>query len=289
VTPHPLKAIAMMLVAMAVLPLIDVFAKCMGQNGIPIVQMVWARFFFGALLTLPLAFQVEGSNIFMPNRPFFQTARAAFLIVGTLCFFAALRFLPIADTLAIYFVQPILVTALSPFLLGEKVGLRRWGMVALGFVGVLTIIRPGFNDLNPGVFLAFGAGLCAASYLILTRRMTGTVNAMVTSFQTSFIGAIPLTLALPFIWVDLNFWQWLMFFGIGFFAILGHYLITRAYDFAEASMLSPISYTEMINAVICGWVFFGDFPDIWTFVGVAILMTCAFYISLRERQLRLAI
>jgi drug/metabolite transporter (DMT)-like permease len=116
--------------------------------------------------------------------------------------------------------------------------------------------------------------------------MTGAVNAMVTSFQTSFIGAIALSATVPFLWVGLQNTQWMMMFGLGFFAILGHYLVAKAYDLAEASLLSPISYTEMINAVVCGWIFFGDFPDQWTFFGVAILMGCAFYISLHERRVK---
>jgi drug/metabolite transporter (DMT)-like permease len=281
------KAIALILAAMAILPIIDVFAKFLGQQNIPVVQMVWARFFFGAIFTLPLALKVGGPEIFTPTHPLHQSGRAAFLILGTIFFFWSLKYLPIADTLAIYFVQPILVTALSPFLLGEKVGIRRWVTVALGFIGVLIIIRPGLKELNLGVFLAFGAGLCSASYLLLTRRMTGSVNAMVTSFQTSFIGAIPLTLALPFLWVSITTVQFAMLLGIGFIAILGHYMITRAYDLAEASLLSPLGYTEMINAVICGYVFFGDFPDAWTFVGVTILIGCAFYISMRERHTKI--
>jgi drug/metabolite transporter (DMT)-like permease len=286
VTPHPLKAIVLMLTAMAVLPLIDVFAKFLSQQGIPILQLVWARFFFGAVLTLPFALQVEGPRLFQPSHPWMQFFRAVLLILGTAFFFLALRYLPIADTLAIYFIQPILVTALSPFLLGENVGPRRWATVALGFIGVLIIIRPGFKDLNPGVIFAFSAGLCSAFYLILTRKMTGAVNAMVTSFQTSFIGAIALSATVPFLWVGLQNTQWMMMFGLGFFAILGHYLVAKAYDLAEASLLSPISYTEMINAVVCGWIFFGDFPDQWTFFGVAILMGCAFYISLHERRVK---
>jgi drug/metabolite transporter (DMT)-like permease len=284
VTPQPLKAIILMLMAMAVLPLIDVFAKFLGQQGVPIIQLVWARFFFGALLTLPFALQVAGPRLFIPSHPKMQFSRAILLILGTAFFFWALKYLPIADTLAIYFIQPILVTALSPFLLGERVGPRRWAMVALGFVAVLIIIRPGFKELNPGVILAFSAGLCSAFYLILTRMMTGAVNAMVTSFQTSFLGTIPLLVALPFVWVSIDTTQWAMLFGLGFCAILGHYLVAKAYDMAEASMLSPISYTEMINAVFCGWLFFGDFPDTWTFIGVGILIGCAFYISVRERE-----
>jgi drug/metabolite transporter (DMT)-like permease len=280
-----LKAIALMLAAMAILPIIDVFAKFLGQQNIPVVQMVWARFFFGAIFTLPFALKLGGPQIFRPSHPAHQSSRAAFLILGTICFFWSLKYLPIADTLAIYFVQPILITALSPFLLGEKVGIRRWTTVALGFIGVLIIIRPGFKELNLGVFLAFGAGLCSASYILLTRRMTGSVNAMITSFQTCFIGAIPLTLALPFVWARVDIPQFAMLIGVGFIAILGHYMITRAYDLAEASLLSPLGYTEMINAVVCGYVFFGDFPDRYTFLGVSILMGCAFNISMRERRL----
>jgi drug/metabolite transporter (DMT)-like permease len=283
-----LKAIALMLAAMAILPIIDVFAKFLGQQNLPVVQMVWASFFFGAIFTLPFAFKIAGPQIFRPSHPLHQSGRAAFLILGTICFFWSLKYLPIADTLAIYFVQPILVTALSPFLLGEKVGIRRWFTVVLGFIGVLIIIRPGLKELNPGVILAFGAGLNSASYILLTRRMTGSVNAMVTSFQTCFIGAIPLTLALPFIWAGVDTKQFAMLLGIGLIAILGHYMITRAYDMAEASLLSPLGYTEMINAVVCGYIFFGDFPDNYTFFGVTILIGCAIYISIRERQTQTA-
>jgi drug/metabolite transporter (DMT)-like permease len=274
-----------MLTAMAILPLIDVFAKFLSQQGVAIFQLVWARFFFGSLLTLPFAVQVGGAKIFQPSHPQMQFWRATLLILGTAFFFLGLKYLPIADTLAIYFIQPILVTALSPFLLGEKVGMQRWTMVVLGFIGVLIIIRPGFKELNPGVFFALSSGLCSAFYLMLTRKLTGSVNAMVTSFQTSLIGAIPLTLALPFFWSDVSATQWAMMFGLGLSAIVGHYLVAKAYDLAEASLLSPFSYTEMINAVFLGWLFFGDFPDFWTFVGVGILIGCALYISVRERQL----
>jgi drug/metabolite transporter (DMT)-like permease len=283
--PKTLKAIALIISAMAILPLIDVCAKYLGQQGIPVFQMVWGRFFFGAVFTLPFALKVAGPAVFRPSHPMLQSSRAGLLIMGTACFFWALKYLPIADTLAIYFVQPILITALSPLVLGERVDLRRWLMVLLGFVGVLIIIRPGFQQLNPGVFFALGAGTMSALYILLTRHLTGSVSPIVTTFQTSLIGAIVLTLSMPWIWTrpDLN--QWLLLAALGFFAILGHYFITKAYNYGEASLLSPLGYTEMVTAVLFGWYFFGDFPDHWTFVGVAILMGCAIYISLRERKL----
>jgi drug/metabolite transporter (DMT)-like permease len=272
-----------MVFAMAVIPMIDVFAKFLGQQGLPIPQLVWARFLFGALFTLPFAWRVDRAKIFRPTHPAHQTARAALLILGTCFFFWALKYLPIADTLSIYFIQPILVTALSPLILKEHVGPHRWACVALGFVGVVIIIRPGFQEFNIGMVLALCAGLCSAFYLMLTRSLTGSVNAMVTTFQTSAIGAIALTLAVPFMWTEPSLNQWLMLVGIGFFAIVGHYFITRAYDMGEASLISPLGYLEMVTAVLLGWYFFDNFPDGWTFLGVAILICCAIYISVRER------
>lgn len=279
---HALKGIGLVLVAMAILPFIDVYAKYLGQQGIPVWQMVWGRFLFGALFTLPFALQKAGASALRPVNPVFNAARASFLIIGTACFFQALKYLPIADTLAIYFIQPILITALSPLLLREQVGLRRWITVFVGFAGVLTIIRPGLHAFNPGVVYALGAGLSSAFYILVTRHLTGKADAIVTTFQTSAMGAVALSFTAPSYWVAPTNDQWLMLVLLGLIAIAGHYLITRAYDFAEASLLSPFNYTEMIMAVAAGWYFFGDFPDLWTFVGVAILISCAIYISWRE-------
>ena len=270
--------------AMAVIPMIDVFAKFLGQQGLPIPQLVWARFFFGAVFTLPFAWGVEKASILRPTHPMHQSARAALLIFGTCFFFWALKYLPIADTLAIYFIQPILVTALSPFILKEKVGPHRWACVFFGFIGVLIIIRPGFQEFNIGMLFAICAGLCSAFYLLLTRSLTGSVNAMVTTFQTSAIGAVVLSLAMPAMWTPPDVTQWLMLVGIGFFAIVGHYFITLAYDMGEASLISPLGYLEMVTAVLLGWYFFDNFPDRWTLLGVTILIACAIYISVRERK-----
>jgi drug/metabolite transporter (DMT)-like permease len=282
--PQTMKAIALILMAMAILPLIDVCAKYLGQQGIPVFQMVWGRFFFGSAFTLLFALKVAGTAAVMPSHPWLQSSRAALLILGTACFFWALRYLPIADTLAIYFVQPILITALSPLLLGERVDMRRWIMVFVGFIGVLVIIRPGFQSLNPGVFFALGAGVSSSLYILLTRHLTGTISPVVTTFQTNIIGALALTAAMPLIWQTVSLNQWLLLGALGFFAILGHYFITKAYNFAEASLLSPLGYAEMVSAVFFGWYFFGDFPDLWTFAGVTILIGCALYISWKERS-----
>ncbi len=131
---HPLLGIGLMLTAMAVLPFLDVIAKHLGQQGMPVLQIVWARLFFGTLFTLPFALKLQGPKGLIPNMPVMHTVRACFLMSATGFFFAGLTFLPIADTLAIFFVQPLIVTMLSPFVLGEQVGIRRWSAVIVGFI-----------------------------------------------------------------------------------------------------------------------------------------------------------
>lgn len=283
-----LRGVTLMLVAMTVLPLVDVCAKFLGEAGMPILQIVWARLFFGALFVLPLAWQVAGPRAFLPDRPGFHAARAAFLVGSTAMFVGALTFMPIADSLAIFFVQPLLITALSPLLLGEHVGPRRWAAVAVGFCGTLIIIRPGLQDFNPGMALAFAAGTCMALYMLITRRLARDENPVMTTFHTSAVGAAMTGLALPFLWQTPDAEQWMLLLLMAAVAVLGHFLIARAYTMGEASLLAPLVYTEMIMATLVGWWFFRDMPDGWTILGVSILIACAIYISIRERAVRVA-
>jgi len=287
-TSQPLIGIGLMLSAMAILPFLDVVAKFLGQQGVPILQIVWARLFFGTLMTLPFALSLAGARGLVPNMPAMHALRASFLIAATGFFFWGLTYLPIADCLSIFFVQPLIVTMLSPLVLGEQVGIRRWMAVIIGFIGTLIIIRPGFQELNPGVFMALAAGLSLAIYMLLTRRISGSAPAMVTTFYTSLMGAAIMSALVIFVWQPVSLEQWGLFALLSFFANGGHYLIVKAYDHAEASLLAPLAYTEMIMAVAAGWYFFGDFPDLWTFVGVGILIACAIYISIRETARNIA-
>ncbi|WP_295077586.1 DMT family transporter [Tabrizicola sp.] len=276
--------VALMLTAMAILPIIDVFAKKLGQAGMPILIVVWARALFGGLMTLPFALRAEGAQAFRPAQPLRQLARAVLLFGATFLFFEALKHLPIADALAIFFVNPLVIVILSALALRERVGPRRWAAVAVGFVGTLIIIRPGMVEVNPGTFLALGSGVALGTYLVLTRAMARGADAMVLNFQTSVVGAALMTLALPFLWIAPTPEQWAMLAALGVIATLGHVLITMAYEHGEASLLAPLAFTEIVMATILGWWFFADLPDRWTVLGVTILISSAIYISIRERQ-----
>jgi drug/metabolite transporter (DMT)-like permease len=279
----PLIGIALMLTAMVVLPCIDVIAKFMGRAGMPVLEIVWARLSFGALLTLPFAVRHCGARGLIPDRPGIHLLRAGLLMAATFFFFSALKLLPIADALAIFFVQPLVVTALSPLILKETVRPRRWVAVSVGFIGTLIIIRPGFGTLNPGSLMALASGTSLALYLLLTRRITGRNKAIVTTFHTNAIGGVMASALVILVWKTPTPVEWLQFVALAAIANIGHTCIVRAYDHAEASLLAPLAYTEMVTSTILGLIFFGDFPDAWTFTGVATLIACAIAISVPER------
>ena len=282
---HPLLGIALMVSAMLIFPYLDVCAKFLGQWGLPVIEIVWARLFFGMIVTAPILVAQEGFASLKPRDARINALRGFMLVISTMMFFGALKFLGVAETLSIYFVQPLFITALAPWVLKEKVGLNRWAAVAAGFIGVLIIIRPGFMQLNPGVFLALGSGFGSAITLLLTRKLAGNSSAIANTFYTSLFGSIFAGIILIPFWQTPSFHEFLVMLVMSVIGTTANFLTVLAMQFAEASLLAPFGYTEMINAVLGGWIFFGDFPDHWTFVGVAVLVSCALYISYRERNM----
>ena len=278
-----LIGIAFMLGAMASLPFIDVFAKILGAGGIPIVQIAFARMAFGTLTSLPFALRgaVGAGSVasLWPQQIGVHTLRAALLTAATFLFFSSLKTLPIADALAIFFVQPIIVTALGALILREAVDARRWGAVALGFVGILVILRPGMVAISAGSLLALGAGVALALNFLLSRWVAGGASAIAVIFQTNMIAAVALACLMPWAWTPPNPTEWAMLAALGAIASFGHFLILRAYDHAEASLLAPLAYSEMIMATILGWLVFDDFPDSYTFAGVGILIAAGLVLA----------
>ena len=184
----------------------------------------------------------------MPDLPILHAPRAVLIVASTAFFFLALGYLPIADTLAIYFVQPLIVTLLAPLLLKEHVGLRRWIAVFIGFIGTLIIIRPGFQTINPGIFLALLAGATSAALydphaqdLAKCRSDRHDVPHQCHGCDHDLGGRC-------FVWVMPTLEQWGLLLTIAVVALVGHYLIIAAYRFGEASLLAPLGYAEMIMA-----------------------------------------
>ncbi len=280
---YPLKGILLMLAAMAVVPLMDGVAKHL-STSFPVLQVVWARYFFHLLILLPVALWRHGAGALLLKNPWLQIVRGGFLLGSTILFFAAIAVMPIADALALVFVAPLVVTALSPLVLGERVGPRRWTAVSLGFVGVLVIVRPGMSAFHSGMLLALGAGTVYALYSLATRKLSGSAPPLVTLAYTALLGALVMSAAVPAVWTRPDAANLLWMALMGALAAGGHFLIIKSFEHAEASLLAPLAYSEIVMATVVGYLAFGDFPDLWTWAGIVIVIASGVYVSLRERR-----
>ena len=280
-----MKAITFSLLGWMMLPVMDGFAKYLSAD-LPVLQITWARYFFTVAFTLPVMFFFYNKQLVWSDKPKLQILRGLILLCANICFFYAISIIPLAKALTLAFVAPLIVTAFSPMLLGEKVGVRRWTAVIIGFVGSLVVIRPGFLEINLASLAALGTGVMYGFYLIITRKLSTSDNPLLTLLLTGLVGLVAVTGIMPFIWVNPNLSQWSMMAGIGFFACIGHLFLILSLKYADASKLAPLGYTEIIPNVIIGYYFFGNFPDNWTFLGLAIIIISGIYISRREATIK---
>lgn len=278
----PGRGLALMLGATLMFVSLDALAKHLSQSY-PVLQIVWARY---AALAVLLAFYI-GRRLPGALRTrclSLQIWRSLALIATTGLFFSALSFIPLADATAIMFVAPILVTALSMPLLGERVGPRRWASIVVGFGGALIIIRPGTAAMDPAAFLALAAATCYALYQIATRRLSRSDPPMTTLFYSALVGAGLTSLVVPFAWIaPRSLGDGLALAALGVIGGLGHYLLIKAFDAAPAATVSGFGYFTLVWATLLGFLAFGDLPDAWTVVGALVIAGSGLYILHRER------
>ena len=280
-----MKAIVFNILAWVMLPIMDGFAKYLSSD-LPILQITWSRYFFTVVFILPIMFFFYNKQLVWTDKPKLQFIRGMILLCANICFFYAISIISLAKALTLAFIAPLIVTAFSPMMLGEKVGIRRWTAVVIGFIGSLVVIRPGFVEFNLASFAALGTGIMYGFYLIITRKLSTSDNPLLTLLLTGLVGAVIISCVVPFVWVKPTFNQWSMMAGIGMFACIGHLFLILSLKYADASKLAPFSYFEIITNIIIGFYFFNNFPDNWTFFGLFIIILSGIYISRRENVVK---
>jgi S-adenosylmethionine uptake transporter len=282
------KAMLMMIVAMLFLPGIDTIAKWL-SGSIAAGQVTWSRFFFQILFMAPLLLRTRGP--WLTSLLYLHALRGAFIAFATLFFFSGLKYLPIADAISIFFIEPLLVTLMSAVLLGEKVGWRRFCAISIGLLGALIIIRPSFAEVGWPVLLPVGAAVCFSFYILLTRKLVQTEDPIRLQFLAGIFGFIVMSMALIYgtehqVQVITAVWpstfEWLLLGGLGLIATVAHLLVANAFRLASVGTLAPFQYVEIIGATFLGYVFFDDFPDTITWLGISIIISSGIYVFRRE-------
>ena len=279
-----MKAISYNLLAWAILPFMDVIAKYLSSD-LSFLQITWARYFFTVFFALPLMFFFFKKNLTWSTEPKLQFLRGLLLFCANVLFFYSISIISMAKALTLAFVAPLITTALSPFLLNENVGFRRWAAVIVGFIGSIIVIRPGFIDFNLATIAGLGTGFFYGLYLIVTRKLHTSDNPLLTLLLTGVVGLIIGSFIVPFFWINLTINQWLLLALMGIFACLGHFFLILSLKYADASKLAPLGYFEIVTNVLLGYYFFTDFPDSWSWIGLFIIVFSGVYISYREGNL----
>ena len=292
-TTHTLFGIFMMLGFAAFGPVIDVFAKLAGEAGIPVFQISGARFAMQVLILMPFALFYRALHLPDLRETGLYILRGGLILIATSFFFASLNYLPIADAISIFFIEPFVLTLLGAILLGETIGWRRITACLVGFCGALLVIQPQYAEVGIAAAFPLGTAICFALYLILTRQMTQKAHPLAVQIYTSlaaFMLIMPVLLVMDngaiaaLDMISLDNYQLSLLIGVGIAASIAHMFITVAFRHAPVAVLAPLQYLEIISATLFGWWVFSDLPNQTTFLGVLIIVSSGLYVFMRERK-----
>ncbi|MBP6019495.1 MAG: DMT family transporter [Burkholderiaceae bacterium] len=273
---------------------LDASGKWLMAAGVSLWMLCWVRYVVHLVLVLALVLPSRGLAVLRTTRPQVQFLRGAIMLLSTFSFFTALHHLPQAEATAINFLAPLIVLSLAPWVLKEPMRISRWIAAGAGFLGVIVIIRPGTSLDGIGILFGLLTACMFSAQYIVTRRVASE-DPLTTLIWSGAVGAVALTLALPFILPqalpilkELHVWQWLVLLATGFWGALGHLLQIQAYRQAAASMLQPFVYLQIISAAALGWLIWGQFPDALTWLGIAIICSSGIIIGMVEWRARRA-
>jgi len=292
--PDQMRGMAIMAGSMLVLPVMDAIAKYMATfESMSPGMVTFYRFFFQLVCTLPLLFTVFGAGALSARRPWMNLLRGVIHGAASLLFFVAVKYMPLADVFAIYFVEPFILTAMSAVFLRERVGWRRWLAIVIGFGGAMIVIQPSFEVFGLKALLPVACAFLYALYLFMNRAI-GEADAPLTMQTMAGVGGTVFMAAA--LWIGagsdpVNFApslpaSWL---GLVLLLILGsisgyvHLLVVHAFRLTPLSLLAPFQYFEIISATVLGYALFGDFPNFSKWIGILIIVGSGLFILWRER------
>jgi drug/metabolite transporter (DMT)-like permease len=280
------QAVLFMLLAALFLPLLNAAVKTMSARY-PVLELLWARYAGHLVFMLVVFAPRRGLALLRSTRPVLQVSRSTLFCISSSVMFYALGFVPLATAVAINFTSPLIVTALAPIMLAERVGTARAIAVGVGFLGAMIVVRPGSGAYHWAAFLIFVSAATSAMTQVLSRKVAGHDAPETSNTYMVVAGFVLTSLPLPFVWqTPANTWDSLLFVSLGVLGGLGHYCLVRAFELAPAPFISPFNYAQILGAAVLSAVVFGQVPDLWTWVGAAVITLSGIFILLYERLRR---
>ncbi|BBK31091.1 EamA domain-containing membrane protein RarD [Stella humosa] len=283
---QPGRGILFMLGAVACFVVMDALIKWLSAK-FPTMQVVFFRSLFALVPIAVLVIQQGGIARLKTKRPAMHALRCLIGLGSMVCFFHAFRVMPLADVIAIGFAAPLFVTALSVPLLKEKVGIRRWSAVVVGFAGVLIMVRPGADVFEIGAGVALIGTVLYSLAMILMRDLGRTDTTTAITFYFTMAGTIVAGAAIPFVWVEPVGMDWALLVLVGLIGGVAQLLMTQAFRLTPVAVIAPFDYTAMLWGSILGYAVWGEIPDALLWVGAAIVAASGLYIVHRETRLRI--
>lgn len=281
---NPMRGIMLMLLAYITFSCQDTLSKAMAGMGYQAVFIIWGRLLMQIILMTPLIVHQGGLSVLKTRHPGRQFLRGLGMLGAGVFFISGLHFLPLATMTAINFIAPFIVTIMSIVFLKEHVGPHRWAAIAVGFVGVLVIIRPGGQSFHPASLFAVAGAFSFSVAMITTRMVQRDDSSMTTLLLTALVGLAGSSLLLPFFWKAPTPMAVLCLTAMAIGGTTGQWLLIRALRYAGPSVLAPYAYSQMIWSTSLGFIIWGEFPDHWTWVGAVIIVGCGLYVWYRERM-----
>ncbi|QLF71515.1 DMT family transporter (plasmid) [Peteryoungia desertarenae] len=276
---------AVMLLGMLLFALNDAMGKWLVAS-FGLGQVILIRSLAALLILAPFLWMAGAKPILEAERPWLQLARVVFSTLELFCFYYAVMYLPLADVMTYWLAAPIYVAAAAPFLLGEKVGWRRWTAIAIGFLGVIIALEPSGAMFTAPALISI-IGTAAFAFMMLSgRSLRATPDKTLVFFQTAGAAIAGLVFA-PFDWTPLTTVTDVLMLGLlGIVAMSAHMLVNRALKISDAATVAPLQYTLLLWAVVFGWLFFGDVPRTTMLIGAALIVGSGLFIFFREQQLK---
>lgn len=292
--PH-VKGMAIMVLSVLLLPLMDAAGKWLATDGgMPPATVTFMRFVIQFVIMLAILLYLGGLRALHTPNLAGNLLRGALIGAGSLCFFTAIKYMPLADAMAVFFAEPLILTLLSVVFLKEQVGWRRMSAVSVGLIGTLIVIQPSWEIFGLIALLPLITALLFAIYLVLNRKYGSHESPLVMQLYAGaggwLISGLIMLIAPRFGFEDMRFelpagaFPWGLLLLLGVFATVGHLMVVHAFRLAPASLLAPFQYLEIVSAVLAGLIIFGDFPTPSKWLGIAIIIGSGIYVFMRERH-----